>query len=276
VNKKVYYSVYKKYLPHNYPQVHVYNSVERNRKKGITMKKNVSYNYAHRQSCMTVVYLYYMKYTIAVCICAIALLLPKGLSAQLVGGAYEIYADTFSFVSGNGSTGGIYDLYDTGGEFFAAASAGGDYVLRGGYRAAEKGILRVDVSDTSIDYGILTPGVVVTSSITVAVWTDAVTGYTLSLRENQDPTTVASDTITDVNIGDTVDGTTEAYGIAATGADVIVTGDISLSTTPQNIATAVGDVTNRITEIIYKVSIDANTPDGIYSHVVFPTILVNP
>ena len=216
-----------------------------------------------------------MKFSFAF-ILSIGLIVPLALHATMSGGDFEIYADSVGFLGPSEVSGGSFVLYGSGEPIQAGTSTGGVYTLRGGYRAAEKGILRVDVSDTSLDYGILTPGGVATSSISIAVWTDAATGYTLSVRENQDPITAALDTINDVNTGDAVDGTTEAYGIAATGADVIVTGDISLSTTPQNIATAAGDVTNRITEIIYKVSIDANTPDGIYRHVVFPTILVNP
>lgn len=216
-----------------------------------------------------------MRYITGLLITLLALA-PSALFAQLTGGNYEIYGDSFSFVSGNGSTGGIYDLYDTGGEFFAASSAGGDYTLRGGYRAVEKGILRVDVSETSLTYGELTPGVVASSSIDITVWTDSNTGYGLYIRENHAPTTTADVALDDVTDGD-VDGSAEEYGISATGADVVIgAGDIAVSSTSQLIAESTGGVQQRTTTLVYKVAIDGTTADGIYRHTLYPIIVVAP
>lgn len=211
-------------------------------------------------------------------ICIVSLwALPHVLFAQLTGGDYEIYGDTFSFVSGNTVSGGVYDLYASGGEFFSASSAGGDYALRGGYRAVEKGILRVDVSTSSISYDTLIPGLVASSSIDIIVSTDNATGYMLYVREDQAPTANGTDTIADVS--DTlVDGDTEEYGLQVLGDDTLVPPgvDIAITTSSAAIAQASGSVEQQRTTLVYKVAIDGATPDGLYTHTLIHSVFVSP
>jgi hypothetical protein len=217
-----------------------------------------------------------MKYILFVTAFAGICAIPTVLFAQLVGGPYEIYADTFSFVSGNGSAGGNYDLYDSGGEFFAASSDGGDFVLRGGYRSVERGILRVQVDNTAISYGVLDPGDVVSSPISITVSTDNARGYTLFIRENQDPTS-GFNTIADVADA-LVDGNTEEYGIAVSGVDSMISPgvDIPVISTMQPIAQSPGQVEERVTTVTYKLAIDTDTPPGVYSHTLIHTVSVAP
>jgi hypothetical protein len=195
--------------------------------------------------------------------------------AQLSGGNYEIYGDTFSFVNTGSATGGIYTLYDSGGDYFATSTTGGDYTVRGGFRAVEKGILRVDTSTSSIDLGLLTTGSVTTGSIDVTVWTDNFTGYTLYIREDTDPTSGA-DTLDDVADGVVTAGA-EEYGIAHSGADSLTGGlDVALTSTSTAIAQSMGTVTEQQNTIEYKVAISSSTPSGTYLHTVYHSIFVNP
>lgn len=217
-----------------------------------------------------------MKYhTLAIYLSICALAIPHMLFAQLTGGNYEIYGDTFSFVSVGETSGGTYTLFSTGGEFFASSTTGGDYTLRGGFLAVEKGILSVSVTTSSISLGQLSTSSVASQNMEVLVSTDNFRGYTLSVYENQNPTNASSDTIDDVGDGSVTAGS-EEYGIAVSGADAIVGGgDVAVTTSTFAIAQSDGEVTNRATTITYKMAISPATPDGLYSHVLRYRVLVN-
>lgn len=220
----------------------------------------------------------YIPYIFIVCL--ILLGAPTVARMQLTGGSYEIYDDTFSFIGGRSpgkSEGGVYTLYQTGGDFFAGSSSGGDYELRGGFRAVEKGILSVSFSTTSFDLGLLSTSTVASSSVELTVTTDNFNGYILYLTEDENPETVFGDTIADV-FGGTVTAGTEGYGVALFGTDAYAPGLDNAVPTSTNLAVAGsdGEVRLRTTTIRYSVAISPTTTDGIYTHTLAPLILVNP
>lgn len=193
--------------------------------------------------------------------------------SDLSGGNYEIYSDSFSVISTQQSKNGSFTLYETAGEYFSTTTSNGDYELRGGFQAQEKGILSVDLSSSSIDLGTLSTSTVSTSSVDISVSTDSETGYSVSLSEDGDFSN-GSDIISDVSDGVVTAGS-EEYGISTTGNDALISSDTAVSGTV-NIASFSGTVTNRTTQVIFKAAISNNTASGTYSHNVTFDTTVNP
>jgi hypothetical protein len=199
---------------------------------------------------------------------------PSSLRAEMTGGAYQIYADSLSVVNGTDITGGSYSLTGTGGELSPTSTSGGTYTLRGGFQAAEKGILSVDISAASISLGTLTVASVASDSLTVTVSTDSETGYTLSLAEDGNLRTGVGDTIDDVADGSVTAGV-EEYGIRTTGADGLLATDTAISGSVA-VASATSTVSSRQTTVLFSTGISAATPAGSYQHTVTFTVTVNP
>lgn len=191
----------------------------------------------------------------------------------LKGGNYEIYSDSFSVVGTEQTSGGNFTVYQTAGEYFSTNTSKGDYELRGGFQAQEKGILNVSLSTSSIDFGKLSTSTVSTSSVDISISTDSETGYSVSISEDSDLSN-GSDTISDVSDGSVTTGS-EEYGINTQGADGLLGSDVAINGSV-NVASFSGTVTNRSTKVIFKAAIDSNTPTGTYSHNVTFDTTVNP
>lgn len=196
------------------------------------------------------------------------------ISATMSGGGFQITSDAFSVVSPESSSGGDFVLLDTAGEFGASTgTVGGVIELRGGFQAAENGILRFSVSPGSIQIGPLSSGAVSASAVSITMTTDSQTGYTVSATEDGNLRS-GSDTITDVADGVVTAGSRE-YGIRTSGTDGLLGSDTPINGSVA-IASSVGAVIARQTDIQFRVAIDGSMPAGNYSHIVTFTATVNP
>lgn len=194
---------------------------------------------------------------------------------SMEGGGYQIIADSFSFTSVDQVTGSDYAVFSTGGEVAATSTTGANVVLRGGFQAANQGILRLTLSSDSIALGALSETAVANADLTATVSTDSQTGYTLSLAEDGNLRDGSGNDINDVADGEVAAGQ-EEYGIRTSGADGLLAIDQNLNTGGRNVAASAGIVTNRATTISFRASRGNGTPAGNYSHRVTFTLTVNP
>lgn len=202
------------------------------------------------------------------------ILFPVSLHAEMTGGSYQIYADSFSVISNTTSTGGSFTLSGTGGELSPTSTTGGTYDLRGGFQAAERGILSASLSAATVALGTVTTTAVSTGSLILTVSTDSETGYTLSMTEDGNLRTNTGDTIDDVADG-TVTAGAEEYGIQTTGLDGLLTTDTAINGSVA-VASTSSTVSNRQTTVVFSAGISPTTPAGSYQHTVTFTVTVNP
>lgn len=221
-----------------------------------------------------------MRYLGIICLTILFSCLWQGeTQSAMTGGNFEIYADSFSFTNQQVSEGGNFTLFDTGGEFFATSTSGGDYSLKGGFQALEKGILSFSISDASVALGTFSLASVTSADTIITVSTDSATGYTLTLTENGNLCS-PSVAVCTYDINDVADGSvtagSEEYGIRTSGtngqqnsADVPISGTVS-------IATSSGITTGDATTVSYKAAISTNSIAGAYTHTTSYTLTVNP
>lgn len=191
------------------------------------------------------------------------------------GGGYQIIADSFSFTSVDQVTGSDYAVFSTGGEVAATSTTGANVVLRGGFQAANQGILRLTLSSDSIALGALSETAVASADLVATVSTDSQTGYTLLIAEDGNLRDANGNDINDVSDGEVTAGQ-EEYGIRTSGADGPLVIDQNLTTGGRNVAVSAGIVTNRATTITFRASRSNGTPAGNYSQRVTFTLTVNP
>ncbi|PJA89718.1 MAG: hypothetical protein CO137_02810 [Candidatus Magasanikbacteria bacterium CG_4_9_14_3_um_filter_32_9] len=209
--------------------------------------------------------------TTVVCSLLFAWALP--VNTAMTGGDFEIYADAFNVVSTVSSTGGIFTLYDTMGEFGVATSTGNTFTLSAGFQALNKGILSFTQSASSIDLGALTKMAVNSANVVLTVTTDSETGYAISMTED-------GDLRSGVNIIDDVaDGSVtmdkEEYGITMTGTGALFSDDRAITNGLAIVSTSGSAIRSQSTAI-FKASVISVTPVGDYSHNVTFTLTVNP
>lgn len=195
------------------------------------------------------------------------------ISSAMSGGAYTIYADSFSFIDTATTSGDTFAITGTGGEFAMASTSGDTFVLRSGFQAAERGVLSFLLSSGALSIGPLSVNAVSPAGVTLTVSTDSETGYTMAITENGD-LRFGSDSINDVSDGSVTAGF-EEYGIRTSGDDGLLGTDTAISGN-LTVASASGRVINRQTVVTFSASMGSNTPPGTYSHIVTFTITVNP
>lgn len=134
---------------------------------------------------------------------------------------------------------------------------------------------------TSCDLGVLTIAAVNTGSYDVNVGTNATTGATIRVQDDQDLTSGA-DTIADVVENNTVTANTEGYGIAVaatvnwTESVPFDDDDTPITTSAQAVATSGGPIaTTDQLDITHRAAVDSTTESGNYSHVVTWTATAN-
>lgn len=198
---------------------------------------------------------------------------PSILYTSMTGGSFEIYADSFSIVDGQATTGGNFKLFSSSEGFQTASSTDGTFELRGGFQAQEKGILSYSSNSSSISLGLLNTTTVATESVELVISTDSETGYSISITEDGNLRDGAND-IDDVSDGSVTAGS-EEYGIVTIGGDGLLGSATAINGTVP-VAAAGGQITNNITEVEFQVSIASTTASGTYSHVVTFTATVNP
>ncbi len=204
----------------------------------------------------------------------VSLFSPTVLNANMSGGNYEIYADSIGVSEAHVASGGDFGLFGTGGESFATSTAGGAYVLRGGFQALEKGILEMALDANTVNFGTLNTISVTERDLVLTVGTDSHTGYSVTVSEDGNLRD-GSDDINDVVDGAVTAGS-EEYGIATDdGGDGLLTQDEAI-TNGLAVAATNGEVNNRTTTITLKAAVSPSTVDGSYSHDLTFTITVNP
>lgn len=213
-----------------------------------------------------------MKYSVALGIVyCFFWILP--LDTAMTGSGVEIYADSFTFVQGDAVTGDTANLTGTGGELSPTTTSGNTAELRGGFQAAERGILSYSLSAAAISIGPITTREVRSGGLVVSVSTDSETGYTLSMSEDGNIRSGSND------INDVIDGSvtagSEEYGVRTSGSDGLLSSDTGISGSLLT-ASADGRVTSRETTILFSASASNNTVVGQYSHEVTFTVTVNP
>lgn len=197
--------------------------------------------------------------------------------AQMTGGTYEIYADTVSYVGGGdglASSTASRLVYDTGSGMAIATSSGGVYELRAGFQAQEIGLLTLNLSSTTIDFGQLSTTTVATATTTVTVSTDSETGYSVSITEDGNLRDGLGNVITDVADGAVTAGS-EEYGYVLSGTDA-ATSTVQALSGSATIASATGTINQRQFYVQFQVAISTTTVTGSYSHTVYFSSTVNP
>ena len=222
-----------------------------------------------------------MKHTLAL---TLALFLTTfwaiPLSAAMTGGDFEIYADGFDYIDSQVSEGGAFSLFDTGGESFATSTAGGSFILNGGFEYLEKGVISLALSASTLSLGQTSLSTVTTGSVSATVSTDSHTGYSLSISENG---SLCSPSVSNCNysFGDVSDGAVTAgfseYGIRTAGShgqqnnsDVAITGSGPV------VASFEGPIESGQTDVTFKAAISIDAIGGGYSHLVSFTVTVRP
>lgn len=203
----------------------------------------------------------------------ISLFFPPFASGDMSGGNYEIYSDSFSVINSATSSGGNFSVYQSAGEYYATTTKSGTYELRGGFQAQEQGILKVNLSSNSLDLGDLSTSNVATDTITMDVYTDSETGYSVSVRKDG-KLRDGSNNIGPVSDGSVTSGD-EEYGITTSGNDGQLSQDKKI-TDGLVVASKGGTALSRSVDVIFKAAIDSNTPSGGYSQTIYFDTTVNP
>ncbi|OGH64537.1 MAG: hypothetical protein A3J66_01585 [Candidatus Magasanikbacteria bacterium RIFCSPHIGHO2_02_FULL_47_14] len=211
-------------------------------------------------------------------ITVVLLFFPLSTRSAMTGGDFEIFADSFSILEDQFSSGGDFGLFGTGGEFFAENATGNTFELRGGFQAMERGSLSLQVSTTSVALGQLSTAAVTTGSLVVTVSTDSTTGYTVTVVEDGN---LRKGNGGDVdNIDDVADGAVtagvEEYGIRTVGGG----GQLAADTAMTGVALAVASSNMSVshaTTVQFRASIQTSkTRQGSYTHTVTFSGTVNP
>ncbi|MBI5728994.1 MAG: hypothetical protein HY983_01990 [Candidatus Magasanikbacteria bacterium] len=193
---------------------------------------------------------------------------PVAALGSMSSVTYSIYADVIGANGSVYSTGTTYSLNDTPGEAVVGTVTSGSYELRGGFQAAEKDeTLSFTVSNSSLDLGTLSRTQVSSASTALTVTSNSLTGYSVSIS--------GASGIMPNGVGDgAVSADSEEYGVAASGADSAVSGDVSV-VSGRVLASANTAVIGSETTLTFKASINAASVGGTYSQAVTLTASAN-
>lgn len=194
------------------------------------------------------------------------ILSPQPVVCSMSSGNYLIYADKID-TGGSFSTGGLYELEDSIGESAIIFLSGGSYELRAGYQSMERGYLSMDISNNSLDLGVLDVNSIDVALSDITISTDSETGYTLSI------TSVAGSGLASVSDGLVTAGD-EEYGFSAIGNESLIAGDVAIVASTIVAATS-SPVVSSITSLTFKASIDDNSVVGNYSQSIVMTVSAN-
>lgn len=115
------------------------------------------------------------------------LFLLLGLSLNCYGNmsssSYRINADVIG-VSGNDSTSTNYSLVDTVGEPIIGITSGSTYSASQGFWHMINTSISIQIDSSTVDLGVINPGVPVTGESTITVTTDSWGGYELYANQN--------------------------------------------------------------------------------------------
>lgn len=197
----------------------------------------------------------------------ITLLYPVAGYAAMTSTNYTIYADSIGWSGGSLSTSSAYSLQDTSGESPAGFATSTTYEVRGGYQAAERGLLSISLSANSLNLGSLSASQINTASTIVTVVSDSATGYTLSIGSASGAMPAA---VTDGSVSDG----SEEYGFAASGEDSAISGDVAV-TAGRVIASSAVPVYSSQTTLTFKASQSSASTPGSYSQSITLQVAAN-
>ncbi len=209
----------------------------------------------------------------------ILLFSPVTTRSAMTGGDFQIFADSFSILEDQFSSGGDFGLFGTGGEFFAENATGNTFVLRGGFQAMERGSLSLVVSTTSVALGQLSSAAVTSGSLTLTVTTDSNTGYAVTVLEDGNLRKGNGgdvDNIDDVSDGAVTAGV-EEYGIRTVGGGGQLAADTAVTGAALTVASLNSPVSLQATTVQFRASVQTSkTRQGSYTHEVTFSAAVNP
>lgn len=201
---------------------------------------------------------------------ALILSFPSVSKSAMSSTNYYIYADSISVGGAFSSTGTLYELQDTTGEWSGGTASGtSSYIVKGGYQAMDMKYLSLNLSDNTLNIGTLDSTAAKRATTTATLQTDGDTGYTLSF------TTVSGSHLANVSDGAVSGDGTEEYGFAASGTDSLISGDTAVSA-PLNVASSnTYSTSTRQTTLVFKAARSEATAAGDYSQSITLTGAVN-
>lgn len=194
--------------------------------------------------------------------------IPITAFGSMSSATYSIYADVIGVNGAVYSTGTTYALSDTPGEAVAGTVDSGTYEVRGGFQAAEKDqTLSFTISNSSLDLGTLSTSAVSSAATVLSVTCNAPTGYSLSISGTSGimPASVSDGSVT---------AGSEEYGVAVSGTDSAVAGDVAVAS-GQVLASSASAVDSSATTLTFKASIDSASTAGTDSQTVTLTASAN-
>ncbi|MDD4477113.1 MAG: hypothetical protein PHY40_03060 [Patescibacteria group bacterium] len=187
---------------------------------------------------------------------------PLCSRGEMSAGDYYIYADSVN--TGGVISGGDYGVRGTFNESPIGFTTSTSYETRGGYQPMELGM---KVSASSLSLGTLSATAIKTASADAIVWSDAGTGYTLSIGG------VSGTSIANVSDGIITIGS-EEYGLSVSGVDRAFTNDRAIAER-LILASSSEPVTNSKTTLTFKASISDTSVGGSYSQAIVLTVSGN-
>lgn len=191
---------------------------------------------------------------------------PLAANGLMTSTNYTIYADSIE-TGGGLSTGGIYSLESTLGESPSGVATSSAYEIRAGYQYMVRGYLTMSLSANSVSLGNLSQTAVNAANVTATVSTDSWTGYTLSISA------VSGSPLSSVGDG-TVTAGSEEYGIAAAGAQSVVSGDVAIAA-GTTVASSALPIDSSQTVLTFKAAISSATASGARSQTITLTASAN-
>ena len=203
-------------------------------------------------------------------ILSFAILVPDFVFSAMSSTNYYIYADSVDY-GGGLATSTSYNLQDSvGGGDSVGISTSTSYEVRAGYQAAVKGVLSISLSSGSVSLGTLSAvGVVASSSVTLTVDTNSVTGFSLSISD------VGGTSLPAVSDG-SVDGNSgaEEYGLAVVGSHRVFSNDQAVTIGLLLLSSSVPVVSDQST-LTFKAVRATSSGVANYSHNVVLTASAN-
>ncbi|MEK7458480.1 MAG: hypothetical protein AAB612_03305 [Patescibacteria group bacterium] len=215
---------------------------------------------------------------------------PK-VQANLSSNSYIIQYNNLNMTSGK-KTSGSYTLTDTNGQTASGKYGTTGYIVRSGFQYIYSiGTFSFVISNTSIDFGTLSPNVFATATTSIAVSAKGAGGYTVTAFENYPLKKVGtSTTIPNTSCNSSsctygtaavwTDATKAGFGYNMTGSDypsgfVDSTyfkpfADLSQSQPAQTIMSNSGVVKKQQGIVTYKIAVSGNQAAGQYeNHIIY-------
>lgn len=208
-----------------------------------------------------------MQTTLKIFLIAMFLFSPLTAYGEMTSTNYTIYADSIGMGGGSYSTSTSFSLNDTIGEGAAGTSTSTTYEVRGGYQAMDRGTLSVSLSSNSLTLGTLNASSVNTASTNVTISCDAPSGYTLSAS-------ALSGTMPAGVADGTVSSGSEEYGVAVSGTDSSVSGDVAI-VQGLELASSNIPVRDSVVTLTFKASMASNSSPGDYTQSITLTAVAN-